>query len=532
MAETAMPDTIIENPILNSPYREPDRHWRFTEEGITNEIVESRRQSAYFVPIPPPKKKGKQLQFDTEWTQDRIEPNDKVNRIRERVKHWREGGYQGVTQITRKLLQHWTDPDRENKLFFCQIEALETLIYLTEAAKKVGDNWIDNWLREANDGSNPGLTRIASKMATGTGKTVVMAMLIAWHALNKIADPKDRRFSDTFLVVTPGITIRDRLRVLWPHDAENYYRLRDLVPPDLIGQLGQAKILITNFHAFKIRKLIETNKLTKEILGTDFDESPEQMVNRVCRELGSKRNIVVINDEAHHCYRRKPDGEVETLKGEQRTEAEKRNEEARVWISGLEAVRDKIGIRGFYDLSATPFFLRGSGYREGTLFSWVVSDFALIDAIESGIVKIPRVPVADDSMLGDQPAYRYLWPRIREDLPRKGRKTEAVTGEPKIPVELQGALHSLYGNYEARYRLWEQDRTDCADNQTPTVFIVVCNNTNVSKLVFDYVGGWQRTLPDGSTVPVPGQLPLFSRGMGRVAPGITPWSSHRSGRAR
>ena len=208
----------------------------------------------------------------------------------------------------------------------------------------------------------PGLARIALKMATGTGKTVVMAMLIAWHALNKIANPKDSRFSDTFLVVTPGITIRDRLRVLWPHDAENYYRLRDLVPPDLIGQLGRAKILITNFHAFKIRKLIETNKLTKEILGTEFDDSPAQMVNRVCREVGTKKNIVVINDEAHHCYRRKPDGEVETLKGEERTAAEKRNEEARVWISGLEAVRDKIGIRGFYDLSATPFFLRGSGY--------------------------------------------------------------------------------------------------------------------------------------------------------------------------
>src|SRR5208337_288129 len=170
MAETAMPDTIIENPILNSPFREPDRHWRFTDEGITNEIIETRRASAYFVPIPPPKKKGKQLQFDTEWTQDRIEPNDKVNRIREKVKHWREGEYQGVTQVTRKLLQHWTDPDRENKLFFCQIEALETLIYLTEAARKVGDNWIENWLREANDGSNPGLTRIASKMATGNGQ--------------------------------------------------------------------------------------------------------------------------------------------------------------------------------------------------------------------------------------------------------------------------------------------------------------------------------------------------------------------------
>src|SRR5271157_5864997 len=170
MAEMAKPDTIIENPILNSPFREPGRHWRFTDEGITNEIVETRRASAYFVPIPPPKKKGKQLQFDTEWTQDRIEPNDNVNRIRQRVKLWREREYRGVTEVTRKLLQHWTDPDRENKLFFCQIEALETLIFLTEAAEKIGDNWIENWLREANEGSNPGLNRIAMKDGNRLGQ--------------------------------------------------------------------------------------------------------------------------------------------------------------------------------------------------------------------------------------------------------------------------------------------------------------------------------------------------------------------------
>ena len=149
-----MPDTLIENPILNSPYREPTRHFHFGEEGITNEIVETRRPSTYFVPIPPPRKKGKQLVFDSEWTEDRIELNDKVNQIRERVRHWREGDYQGVTQVTRKLLQHWTDPDRENKLFFCQVEALETPVYLTESARKVGDNWIENWLKDANNASN------------------------------------------------------------------------------------------------------------------------------------------------------------------------------------------------------------------------------------------------------------------------------------------------------------------------------------------------------------------------------------------
>jgi type III restriction enzyme len=226
--------------------------------------------------------------------------------------------------------------------------------------------------------------------------------------------------------------------------------------------------------------------------------------------LGNKKNIIVINDEAHHCYRRKPDGQVDPLKGEERKEAEKRDEEARIWISGLEAVKAKLGLRAVYDLSATPFFLRGSGYREGLLFSWVVSDFSLIDAIESGIVKVPRVPVRDDSMAAEQPTYRDLWIRIREHLPKKGRKTDAVSGEPKLPVELEGALHSLYSNYDKYYEQWEKNKEARSGGLTPPVFIVVCNNTNVSKLVFDYIAGYEKTLSNGWNVLVPGNLSLFS----------------------
>ena len=369
-----------------------------------------------------------------------------------------------MTPTTARLIAYWTDPTREKKLFFCQNEALETAIYITEVARKYGDAWIENMIRAANDTSNPGLPRLAFKMATGTGKTVVMAMLIAWHVLNKRASPQDARFSDIFLIVTPGITIRDRLRVLLPNDPENYYRQRDIVPPHLQEQLGQAKIVITNFHAFQLREKVAAGKLTKSILAdgqaSPFTETPDEMVRRVCRELSTTKQIIVLNDEAHHCYRRKPDGEEDTLTGDERVEAKTRDEEARIWISGIEAVHAKIGVKAIYDLSATPFFLRGSGYPEGTLFPWVVSDFSLIDAIEAGIVKVPRVPVADDSMTGDQPTYRDLWLRIREDLPRKGRKTGAVGGEPKLPLELQGALHSLYSNYEKSYRLWEQNAED------------------------------------------------------------------------
>jgi type III restriction enzyme len=510
-----MKQVVIENPIINSPFDEPKRHFRFDDTGITNEILEQRRISSYFVPIPRTKKKGKQTQlgFETEWTQDRVKPNDFINKVRARVEKWRMGGYLGITKTTARLLEYWKNQERERRLFFCQIEALETVIYITEAAKKF-DPWIENDLRKFNQESNPNLYRIALKMATGSGKTVVMAMIIAWQVLNKIADKQDARFSDTFLIVTPGITIRDRLRVLLPSDPQNYYRKMDIAPPDLRDQLNQAKIVITNFHTFKLRERQTASKLTKAILNKDgkspFTESPAQMVRRVCRELGNKKNIVVINDEAHHCYREKPDGKKEKLTGDERKEAEARKEYARIWITGLEAVKNKIGVRSVYDLSATPFFLRGSGYSEGTLFSWVVSDFSLIDAIECGIVKVPRVPVADDSMTGDQPTYRDLWFRIRENLPKKGRKTDKISGEPKPPTALEGALQSLYQNYEKYYQLWEKDEEAQARGLTPPVFIVVCNNTNVSKLVYDYIAGWDKELKNGDVVPVPGKLPIFS----------------------
>lgn len=511
-----MTQRVIDNPIINRPFEEPTQHFKFDEQGITSLIVPGRRESSYFMPIAKSRKSNGQMKFDTDWTADRIEPNKFINQVRERVSRWRLGGYQGVTPTTRKLLAHWTNPEREKKFFFCQIEALETAIYITECARKFGDAWIEEALRVANEGSNPGLNRVAFKMATGTGKTVVMAMLIAWQALNKIEKPTDARFSDAFLLIAPGITIRDRLRVLLPNDEANYYRQRDIIPPDLADKLGRAKILITNFHTFKQRELLEgISSLTKKALAptettSAFLETPDQMVRRVCRELGNKKNIIILNDEAHHCYRRRPDGEEETLTGDELAESKAREAEARIWISGVEAVQSKLGVRAIYDLSATPFFLKGSGWPEGTLFPWVVSDFSLIDAIESGIVKVPRVPVADDSGLGTQPAYRDLWVNIKDALPKKGRGTDSVTGEPHLPVALEGALQSLYLNYKEAFERWEQNDEAQAKGLTAPVFIVVCNNTNVSKLVYDYIAGWDKPQPDKTTLPVPGKLPLFS----------------------
>ncbi len=515
-----MADTLIENPIINAPFEEPTRHFRFTEDGITSEIVEERRVSAYFMPIAKAKKSA-QAQFETEWTADRLEENRFINRVRERVMLWRRGGWRGVTPTTRRLLEYWSDGERERRLFFCQIEALETAIYLLEVAGRQAhqDTWILSSLREQAEDANPGLLRIAHKMATGSGKTVVMAMLIAWQALNKLASKQDSRFSDAFLVVSPGITIRDRLRVLLPQSPDNYYRERDLVTSEDLARLGEAKIVITNFHAFLARERSKAAKVTKQILAqggeSPFSETPDQVVRRVCRELGQRKGIVVLNDEAHHCYRHRVGGDATDfhaagLKGDERREAEEREQEARVWSTGLEAVNRKVGVKAVFDLSATPFFLSGSGYPEGTLFPWVVSDFALIDAIEAGLVKVPRVPVADDTVAPEGPIYRNLWTHIRDDLPRKGVRKAELAGAPKLPARLQSALHSLYGHYESAFQTWQERERKHATGSTPPVFIVVCNNTSVSKLVFDYIAGWEKRVDEERTVLAPGELSLLS----------------------
>jgi type III restriction enzyme len=503
---------VIENPILNSPYREPTRHFHFDDDGITSEIVEGRRESSFFIPIAQPKKRGGgQLTLPGEgWTAERLQPNAFINQVREQVALWRRGGYPGITSVTRDLLEYWTNPGRNNPLFFCQIEALETAVFLTEVAGRT-QSWIENRLREANEDKNPGLYRIGHKMATGSGKTVVMCMFIAWHTLNKLANPQDRRFSDAFLVVTPGITIRERLQVLLPNLPGNYYRLRDLVTEDQLIRLQAARIVITNFHALMRRDTFEGSALTKKlVVGPEgnpdrFRETAGEMVRRVCRAFGSKRNIVVLNDEAHHCYQSAPQAEAEKLSADDRAEVKREAEAARVWLNGLRAVREKIGIREIHDLSATPFFLRGSGYPEGTLFPWVVSDFSLIDAIESGIVKIPRVPVSDDAMTGSGPMFRDIWSRVRDDLPRKGRASDDAQGPPIIPKVLEGALVSLYGHYERSFEAWR-----AAGVGTPPVFIVVCQNTAISKLVFDWLAGYEKPLADGTQVLVPGALPVFS----------------------
>ncbi|MFH0352468.1 MAG: BPTD_3080 family restriction endonuclease, partial [Chromatiales bacterium] len=358
--------------------------------------------------------------------------------------------------------------------------------------------------------ANPELMRFALKLATGAGKTTVMAMLVAWQTINAVRRPQSKRFTRGFLIVAPGLTIKDRLRVLQPNDPDSYYQSRELVPGDLLDEVNRAKIVITNFHAFKLRERIDLSKGGRSLLqgrGEELNtlETEGQMMQRVMPDLMGMKNILVLNDEAHHCYREKPGADDEkALKGDDKKEAEKNNEAARLWISGLEAVNRKLGVARVIDLSATPFFLRGSGYAEGTLFPWTMSDFSLMDAIECGIVKLPRVPVAQNIPGDEMPMFRNLWENIRKDMPKKGRGKAEVLDPLALPARLQTALQALYGHYEKTYKLWEQ-----AKIRVPPCFIVVCQNTAISKLVYDFISGFHRDNHDGSTTLQNGRLALF-----------------------
>jgi type III restriction enzyme len=338
-----------------------------------------------------------------------------------------------------------------------------------------------------------------------------MAMIIAWQTINVVRRPGSKHFTRGFLVCTPGLTIKERLRVLQPNDPDSYYASRELVPADMLEDVNRAKIVITNYHAFKLRERIELSAGGRSLLrgrgGDELNtqETEGQMLQRVMPDLMGMKNILVINDEAHHCYREKPkDTHDEDLKGDEKKEAEENNKAARLWISGLEAVNRKLGFSHIIDLSATPYFLSGSGYAEGTLFPWTMSDFSLMDSIECGIVKLPRVPVAENIPGDEMPMFRNLWENIRKDMPKKRRGQGEELDPLKLPTRLQTALQALYGHYEKTFKLWEESKI-----KVPPCFIIVCQNTSISKIVYDFISGFDRKNEDGTTTLENGRLALF-----------------------
>lgn len=321
----------IDKLIINSPYKEPTRHWEYIRERREFDLREGRRPAGYLVASQD----SKAFDDPGEFIEIPL-----VNTIRERVKRWRASGYPGVTSITRRLLQYWQDPEerKAHPFFFCQLEAIETLIWLTEApeAEKVG-------IEIPGDGG--AFSRWCSKMATGTGKTIVMSMIIAWQILNKVANAKDPRFSKHVLVVAPGLTVRSRLLVLNPSDAQNYYDAFHIVPPGFSEQLRQGKVKVINWHALAWES--EEALARRRSVDKRGAKSDEAYVREVLSEMATASNIIVINDEAHHAWRVPAESKI---KGVTKQELE----ESTVWIGGLDRIHRARGILRCFDLSATP----------------------------------------------------------------------------------------------------------------------------------------------------------------------------------
>ena len=465
-----------------------------------------------------------------------------VNLLRREIGTWRHAKYPQTTRITRELLQFWfLNPERDAtlSLFFAQREAIETAIWLNEVADKSNaGQHIIRQLDEAQKVSasvENNLPRLAFKMATGSGKTVVMAALIAYHYFNRAEYRNDVRFADNFLIVAPGITIRDRLNVLRVDvrsgaEAEDYYHVRYLVPEAWRKEMPELnkRLIITNYHAFE-PKTLQGNKRSPmdgkiQADGTK-QEATEDYSQVIGRLLGSFRpgsRLLVINDEAHHCYLpREDDLEAE---GE---DADEENQRAAVWFSGLVRIAQRFKVSSIYDLSATPYFLTGSGYEPYSLFKWVVSDFGLIEAVESGLVKIPFLPTRDDTQEIAAPVLRNLYDHIRNDLPKAGRKTAKarakaegklfIEAPPHLPETLKIALKQFYEHYKEEYENRHHSATAIGTDQlsfedSPPVFIVVCNNTSVSKEVYKYLAGYEIPAEDESAPPqvVSGVYDLFS----------------------
>ncbi len=522
-----------ENPILNNPYEEPTRHYSTGISGELDyaEVVPGRRIFTGEVQSIP----VRQTQAELIGVQEMSATYGPllVNRVRAEVGRWSHDQYPQTTRITRELLNYWFVGERPTRLFFAQREAIETAIWINEVAEKSNaGNFILRELEQAQ-AIQEGLPRFAFKMATGTGKTVVMAALIAYHFFNRQEYGSDVRFADNFLVIAPGVTIRDRLAVLRVDvrdgiEAEDYYAQRSLIPRTWRQRLHElnSKLVITNYHAFE-PKTLQGNKRSPfdGKMGPDQkkQEAKEDWSQSLSRLMSfrSGSRLLVLNDEAHHCYlpredKRKAEGE----------DAKEENQRAAVWFSGLRQITKRFKVRSIYDLSATPYFLTGSGYEPYSLFPWVVSDFGLTEAIEAGLVKIPFLPTWDDTQELKMPVLRNLYDHIKDELPKAGvRKQRARAKEkgeefvertPILPDTLKLALKKFYANYEEDYANRTHSLPD-GDRQleltdSPPVFIIVCNNTAVSKEVYKYVAGYEVASANGNghaDVRL-GQFDLFS----------------------
>ena len=470
--------------IINSPYEEPARHWSYNRERRTFSLAEGRRPAGYVVASEGSRS------FDDPGHFVEI---PLVNQIRSRVQAWREAGYPGVTGITKRLLEHWNAPEEfENRrFFFCQLEAAETLIWLTEApaSDKVG-------VDIPSDGG--GFRRLCTKMATGSGKTVVMAMVMAWQILNKVTNPQDPRFSRNILVIAPGLTVRSRLAVLQPSHPENYYKEFDVVPSSLRDKLRQGRAVVRNWHALNWET--EEKIAKKRSVDKRGVKSDEAYVREVLGEMASAQNLLVINDEAHHAWRvpsseriainrTNSEGDSKSRAIEIPVESKVKGvtkdqiNEATKWVGGLDRINTARGLLACYDFSATPFTPSGKRSSEEALFGWIVSDFGLNDAIESGLVKTPRVVIRDDAV-PDAETYKSRLYHIYNDLEVKDDLNRRAKPEEPLPDLVMNGYHLLGYDWRETARNWAERQ-----NSTPPVMITVANRTETAarvKYAFDH----------------------------------------------
>ncbi len=438
--------------IINSPYEEPKCYWSYDRETRTFSLKQGRRPAGYVRASESSKS------FDDPGVFIEL---PLVNQIRGRVASWREAGYPGTTGITKRLLDHWYDSEQREtrRLFFCQLEAIETLIWLIEAPPSERQG-----VEIPGDGGE--FMRLCSKMATGSGKTVVMAMLIAWQVLNKVTYPQDKRFSKNIFVVAPGLTVKNRLQVLLPAGPGNYYDEFNVIPAGLHDKLRQGKVLIRNWHALMPLDPDAGPKVVKK-----GRESNEAYTRRVLGEMANVHSLVVINDEAHHAWRVPPKS---TIKGVRKEDIE----EATEWIGGLDRIHKTRGILKCFDLSATPFAPTGKKSGEETLFDWIVSDFGLNDAIESGLVKTPRVVIRDDGV-PDAKTYKsrlyhiYMDREVKDDINHK-----AEAHEPLPDLVING-YYLLGRDWLETAKSWK-----AAGCKTPPVMITVANRTETAARVY------------------------------------------------
>jgi type III restriction enzyme len=511
----------VDSPIINSPFVEPQCHWQI-ERGKPPVKATGRRRAGYFYRVPEHAGRGRKSKNQPEMFEtEKGEEVDLflVNAIRERVKAWRSGGdhgipYDGASNVTKELLDLWRSEERMQRLFFAQIEAVETILFLVEAnpllRKGLPDIPRDEPGLETKSAGFRAFVRYACKMATGAGKTTVMGMLAAWSILNSVAASTDDRFSDTILIVCPNVTIRERLQELDPALGDlSLYRTRQLVPPHRMEELRRGEVMIANWHRLakkesntvngdsaKVVKTGEPVDVVKnagkenETVEVKYFESDAAWFKRIRQELGSGKgrspHWLVFNDEAHHAYRR---GEVtgdEQSIDDDKDLAKKNDREATIWIEGLDRINKlaggsrKRGINLCVDLSATPFFIQGSGNEVGKPFPWVVSDFGLLDAIESGLVKIPQLP-ARDVTGADEAAYFNIWRWVQAKAEEEGHGSKLT---PELVMNYASApINLLAAEWHERFVEWEGSSKKQHKHPVPPVFIVVCRDTAVAKAV-------------------------------------------------